>query len=205
MLLLVALLWVPVSVWLAFTGVLLWASVPFSVVTVLAVLVWLRAEARADRPHASSGSGGRRRGPRADSRTTQARVAESSDDAFAEEVHVDVEQVILSSEITQVIHHSTVTQVRPDQVAVSANDSVFDIQAVATGPVPVVQTPAEELPPGSWSPVPVPKPTYVLKAKAEPRYTESGIPADVFDTPEFAEEAEELDERARFARRAASQ
>jgi hypothetical protein len=118
---------------------------------------------------------------------------------------VDVEPVILSSEITQVIHHSTMTQVRPDQVAVSAHDAVFDIQAVATGPVPVAQTPAEELPPGSWSPVPVPKPTYVLKAKAEPRYTESGIPADVFDTPEFAEEAEELDERARFARRAASQ
>ena len=65
--------------------------------------------------------------------------------------------------------------------------------------------PAAEPPPGSWSPVPVPKPTYTLKAKAEPRYTDSGIPADVFDTPEFADEADELDERARFARRAASQ
>jgi hypothetical protein len=63
----------------------------------------------------------------------------------------------------------------------------------------------QQLPPGSWSPVPVPKPTYALKAKAEPRYTEGGIPADVFDTPEFADEAEELDERALFARRAVSQ
>ncbi|HSU75099.1 MAG TPA: hypothetical protein VLI66_09155, partial [Terrabacter sp.] len=64
---------------------------------------------------------------------------------------------------------------------------------------------AEQLPEGSWSPVPVPRPTYALKAKAEPRWTDSGIPADVFDTPEFAEEADELDDRALFARRAVSQ
>jgi hypothetical protein len=48
-------------------------------------------------------------------------------------------------------------------------------------------------------------PTYTPNAKAEPRYTDSGIPADVFDTPEFADEAEELDDRALFARRAVSQ
>ena len=53
--------------------------------------------------------------------------------------------------------------------------------------------------------MPVPKPTYAMKAKAEPRYTADGIPADVFETPEFADEAEELDDRALFARRAASQ
>ncbi|WP_175442383.1 hypothetical protein [Humibacillus sp. DSM 29435] len=50
----------------------------------------------------------------------------------------------------------------------------------------------------------MPRPTYALKAKAEPRLTESGIPADVFATPEFADEADELDERARFTRRAVS-
>jgi hypothetical protein len=44
-----------------------------------------------------------------------------------------------------------------------------------------------------------------MKAKAEPRMTDAGIPADVFSTPEFAEEAEELDERALFVRRAANQ
>ncbi|MGW5241899.1 hypothetical protein ACWEOW_23450 [Monashia sp. NPDC004114] len=187
-LLLVALVWVPVSVWLAVTGVLLWVSVPFSVVTVLAVLVWLRAEAQSDRQ--------RRQRPEGRVRSSAEIVAQIDD--------VEAEPVILSTEVTQVIHHSSVTQVRPDH-QVSAQDVIFDLEAVATGPVPVVQTPVEDLPPGSWSPVPVPKPTYVLKAKAEPRYTESGIPADVFDTPEFAEEAEELDERARFARRAASQ
>ena len=211
-LLLVALAWMPVSVWLAATGVLMWVSVPFSVVTVLAVLVWLRAEARSDRLGASSGDRARPRRTHNESRGAEAhrsgsRAVESgvSEGVVAQVERVDAAPVILSSEITQVIHHSTVTRVRPDHVAVSAHDAVFDIQAVATGPVPVTRTPAEELPPGSWSPVPVPKPTYVLKAKAEPRYTESGIPADVFDTPEFAEEAEELDERARFARRAASQ
>jgi hypothetical protein len=202
-LLLVALVWVPVSVWLAVTGVLLWVSVPFSVVTVLAVLVWLRAEAQTDRQRRQ-----RPEAPAHESRTppSRSRILEtrSSAELVAQLGEVDAEPVVLSSEVTQVIHHSSVTQVRPDH-RVSAQDVIFDVQAVATGPVPVVQTPAEELPPGSWSPVPVPKPTYVLKAKAEPRYTESGIPADVFDTPEFAEEAEELDERARFARRAASQ
>jgi hypothetical protein len=108
-------------------------------------------------------------------------------------------------------------------------ERVFDVQAAVTGAVPVAgvsrggsgattaraamqaddavqaDEAEQELPPGSWSPVPVPKPTYALKAKAEPRYTEGGIPADVFDTPEFADEAEELDERALFARRAVSQ
>ena len=88
------------------------------------------------------------------------------------------------------------------QHAAQVEPGVFDVQAPITGEVPVaaVEQPAE----GSWSPVPVPKPTYSLKAKAEPRYTEGGIPADVFDTPEFADEAEELDDRALFARRAVS-
>jgi membrane protein implicated in regulation of membrane protease activity len=225
-LLLVALAWVPVSVWLAVTGVLLWVSVPFSVVTVLAVLVWLRAEAQSDRqrrqrPESRGSSGSRERESQAreaqareprssGSRASASRVLETrtSAELVAQIDEVEAEPVILSSEVTQVIHHSAVTQVRtehPVEHQVTAQDAIFDLEAVATGPVPVAATPAEELPPGSWSPVPVPKPTYVLKAKAEPRYTESGIPADVFDTPEFAEEAEELDERARFARRAASQ
>ncbi|HEX5968768.1 MAG TPA: hypothetical protein VFY88_09840, partial [Intrasporangium sp.] len=59
-LLLVSVLWVPVSVALAITGVLLWASVPLSVLTVVAVLVWLRTEARADRARRA---GGRRAAP----------------------------------------------------------------------------------------------------------------------------------------------
>ncbi len=205
-LLLVALVWVPVSVWLAVTGVLLWVSVPFSVVTVFAVLVWLRVEAQSDRQrrrdpesHAaeSRGSGARATGSRVSERRTPAELVTQVDE-------VEADPVNLSSEVTQVIHNSSDPHVRHDH-EVSAREGIFDLEAVATGPGPVVQTPLEELPPGSWSPVPVPKPTYVLKAKAEPRYTESGIPADVFDTPEFAEEAEELDERARFARRAASQ
>ncbi|GAB3068350.1 hypothetical protein GCM10027053_35780 [Intrasporangium mesophilum] len=210
-LLLVALVWVPVSVWLAVTGVLLWVSVPFSVVTVLAVLVWLRAEAQSDRqrrqrPEARAAESRAPESRASMSRASRSRALEtrSSAELVAQIDEVEAEPVILSTEVTQVIHHSSVTQVRSEH-QVSAQDVIFDLQAVATGPVPVVQTPVEELPPGSWSPVPVPKPTYVLKAKAEPRYTESGIPADVFDTPEFAEEAEELDERARFARRAASQ
>jgi hypothetical protein len=196
-LLLSTLLWVPVSVVLAVTGALMWVSVLFSVVTVLAVLVWLRTEAQSDRVRALTVDRARRRQPR----------RETAAGEYSEEVAPP----LLSSEVTQVIH-STATEVSREEasqsgrrsVAVAAHDVVFDVQAQAVASVPVV-TPAEDLPPGSWSPVPVPKPTYTLKAKAEPRYTETGVPADVFDTPEFAEEAEELDERARFARRAASQ
>jgi hypothetical protein len=219
-LLLVALLWLPVSTVLAITGVLLWVSVPFAVVTLVAVLYWLRTEAQADRVH--------RDVDRADQRTRGAAPAP-----------------VLSSEDTQVISHRAIEdarraaererqQVRPRETAhagraghayevahasragrshepeaalaqVTAYDGVFDVQAAQTGGVHVQPVaPAAEEAPGSWSPVPVPVPTYALKAKAEPRFTEAGIPADVFDTPEFADEAEELDDRALFARRAVS-
>ena len=65
---------------------------------------------------------------------------------------------------------------------------------------------AAEAAPGSWNPVPVPRPTYTLKAQARaPRMVSDGaLPADIFDTPEFAEEAEDLDAQAQLARRAAS-
>ena len=83
----------------------------------------------------------------------------------------------------------------------AAYDMVFDVEATEAAPHMATQPPA----PGTWSPVPVPTPTYVMKAKAEPRYTADGVPADVFDTPEFADEVDDLDDRALFARRAASQ
>lgn len=195
-LLLVSLLWVPVSVALAVTGVLLWASVPLSVLTLVAVLVWLRTEARADRA--------RRAGPRRAGRPT----------APASEPR-------LSSDDTQVIREPQRYAVSPADAAdpattgepattgagVAAGASsaayamVFDVEATEAA----TQQPAEPPAPGTWSPVPVPTPTYAMKAKAEPRYTENGIPADVFDTPEFADEVDELDDRALFARRAASQ
>jgi membrane protein implicated in regulation of membrane protease activity len=187
--LLVALAWVPTSVVLVVLGRLLWVSIPFSVLTVVAVVVWLRTEATADRTRRSS------RG------------------RF--EPH---EEHVLSSDDTQVIRaeavalaamqaaHPTHPAAHPAHAVATASpaayEEVFDVQAVRSQPVPVVQPdPAE----GTWAPVPVPPPTYAMKSKAEPRLTASGIPADVFDTPEFAEEAEELDERALFARRAVSE
>ena len=60
-LLLAALLWVPVSIVLAITGVLLWVSVPFALVTLVAVLYWLRTEAQADRAHRAEQRSGRAR------------------------------------------------------------------------------------------------------------------------------------------------
>lgn len=215
-LLLLALLWVPVSTVLAITGVLLWVSVPFAFVTLVAVLYWLRTEAQADRAHRSD-----HRSERSDRRRRDAAPAP-----------------VLSSEDTQVISHRALEEARraagsrrhpeqgnPRHVAHSAPahhahepaaaaaapaaayDGVFDVQAAQTGGVtvqPDAPAAAAEQVPGSWSPVPVPVPTYALKAKAEPRWTDDGIPADVFDTPEFADEAEELDDRALFARRAVS-
>ncbi|WP_141841904.1 hypothetical protein [Humibacillus xanthopallidus] len=216
-LLLLALLWLPVSIVLAITGVLLWVSVPFAFVTLVAVLYWLRTEAQADRAH------------RADHRADQ-RADRGSDRRRPGGAPAPV----LSSEATQVISHRAIEEARraadrarhqqgrPQQVAhagpvqepavaaaaaATAYDGVFDVQAAQTGGVhvqPAAAPAAAEEVPGSWSPVPVPVPTYALKAKAEPRYTDDGIPADVFDTPEFADEAEELDDRALFARRAVS-
>jgi len=223
-LLLAALVWVPVSIVLAVVGVLLWVSVPFALVTLVAVLYWLRTEAQADRAHRAEQTSGRHP------------VAQGAGGRSRAPVPV------LSSDDTQVISHRGIEQERraagtagrdhrqrPDRherhdparetavashshqpVAVaaarpSASAGVFDVQAADTGGVPVQPVAeAAELAPGSWSPVPVPVPTYALKAKAEPRYTDDGIPADVFDTPEFADEADELDDRALFARRAVS-
>ena len=224
-LLLAALVWVPVSIVLAAVGVLLWVSVPFAVVTLVAVLYWLRTEAQADRAHRAEQASGREP------------VASRSDDRRRGGA------TVLSSEDTQVIsqrgeeRRAAETAARdgrqrphghdrPDRhdpsretglgahtgqpaVVASAHraaySGVFDVQAAQTGGVPLQPAAAAaELAPGSWSPVPVPVPTYALKAKAEPRYTDDGIPADVFDTPEFADEADELDDRALFARRAVS-
>ncbi|HET9634043.1 MAG TPA: hypothetical protein VFP73_16720 [Terrabacter sp.] len=219
-LLLLALLWVPVSVVLTVTGVLMWVSIPFAVLTVAAVLVWLRAEARADRlrstteheldsaqPQARSYSrGAAPERPRREGRGWRHQGLESHEDYEGRE---RLSLPVLSIEDTQVIR-STVVTLEPGAGAPAQSEKpvargVFDLQAVATGPLPVAAAPAQQAPEGSWSPVPVPPPTYVLKAKAEPRWTDSGIPADVFDTPEFAEEADELDDRALFARRAVSQ
>jgi hypothetical protein len=199
-LLLAAVAWLPTSIALSMTGVLMWISVPFAVLTVVAVLVWLRAEARADRLRAApaSGSEGRR-----EERRGRRRRRRHDDYAPAH-------PPVLSTEDTQVIRSTVAAAAEVVEHAASAptqpaERGVFDVQAPVTGEVPVVAAEVQEPPEGSWSPVPVPRPTYALKAKAEPRYTEGGIPADVFDTPEFAEEAEELDDRALFARRAVSQ
>jgi hypothetical protein len=210
-LLLTAVAWLPVSVVLTVTGLLMWISIPFAVLTVFAVLVWLRAEAQADRLRTSSGARtgretqGRRRDRRRDRRERE------SYDWSAHHVPVlssDDTQVIRSADSAVAVgaeHAAPPHQAQPAAAHVVA-DVVFDVQRPITGEVAIASAQQDEVAPeGSWSPVPVPRPTYSLKAKAEPRWTETGIPADVFDTPEFADEAEELDDRALFARRAVSQ
>jgi hypothetical protein len=237
-LLLTALLWVPLSLVLALTGVLLWASVPFAVVTLGVVLYWLRTEAEADRAHRAQRSQGRRPAPTAAPvRATGATAARSvgatavkaafsarSGAWLRPPATTQVSAPQPSSDDTQVIHHDggaarSVRQAAAARgaseapAARTASDDVFDVQAAPPRPAaaaaapsaPAAVAPAQEAAPGSWSPVPVPTPTYALKAKAEPRLTDDGIPADVFDTPEFADEADELDDRALFARRAVSQ
>lgn len=250
-LLLLALLWVPTSVVLAVLHVLLWISVLLAVLTLAAVLVWLRFEARADRARARSARGprhssvaagdSRSKGRRDDDRRAPSRPGREARSGARSQVR---------SEDTEVIHlgarpaavnatdapaaarataatagtataaaAGTATATTPAGIATpaahtderaraegrvrrEAGSAAYDFEAelardAAAAPAP---RPAPE---GTWSPVPVPRPTYTMKAKAEPRMTSSGVPADVFATPEFAEEAEELDERARFARRAA--
>ena len=229
-LLLVSVIWVPVSVALALTGVLLWASVPLSVVTVVAVLVWLRTEARADR---ARGAGGRR-AARTARPTSEPRLSSDDTQVIREPQRYAVTDAAASSSASPASSSaasSPTPAAKPAAAAASfaqpaaaaqhiafsepatsgahvtagassaAYDMVFDVEATEARPQRTSEPPA----PGTWSPVPVPTPTYAMKAKAEPRYTEAGIPADVFDTPEFADEVDELDERALFARRAASQ
>ncbi len=191
-LLLLSLLWVPTSVVLVFLRVLLWMSVPLSVLTLLVVLVWLRTEAQADRARASGV--GRRAARRAT--TAEPAPALSSDDT---QVIREPHRYAAAGQAGQpaTAQAAPTAEARP-----AAYDDVFDLQAAEPAPAP--HAPVEAAP-GTWSPVPVPRPTYAMKARAEPRYTADGIPADVFETPEFAEEADELDERAIFSRRAASQ
>lgn len=215
-LLLASLVWVPTSIVLAITGLLMWISVPFALLTFAAVIVWLRTEAAADRARAAG---------------DDVAQVEASDHSALQQRAVRRSRE-LTSEDTQVISAaptgtSTRTPTRtptktPTRTSTRASSAVYDVMAApvttsasASMPAPATATataasastghgrtaaPAE----GTWEPVPVPRPTYTMKVKAAPRLTPSGIPADVFDTPEFSEEADELDERALFARRAAS-
>jgi hypothetical protein len=221
-LLLVSLLWVPVSVVLAVTGVLLWVSVPFSVLTVVVVLVWLRTEARADRARRAGARPTRGRSvpapePLLSSDVTQvirqpqryaAAVAATTATAAATTAATVGSATAVAATSASVVAMS-VGGAEPAasraevaaQASSAAYDTVFDVEAGEPAPPAATEPPA----PGTWSPVPVPTPTYAMKAKAEPRYTADGIPRDVFDTPEFADEADELDDRALFARRAVSQ
>ncbi|MEO5745555.1 MAG: hypothetical protein ABIQ53_13340 [Terracoccus sp.] len=219
-LLLVALLWVPTSITLVATNVLTWLSVPFAVLTVAAVLFWLRTEAAADQARRVSGSN-----------AAHAEFELAVDDTQAVHTHVYAASSGAVRRATGEADTAVVAAVATTAGAATAGAatvgaatvgsqeapaarrqiaSFFDGEAATavalgtTGFSGTTAITAEPLAPGTWSPVPVPRPTYALKAKAEPRLTESGIPADVFATPEFADEADELDERARFVRRAVS-
>lgn len=189
-LLVLALLWVPASAVLAAVGVLRWVSVLFALLTLAAVIVWLRTEAAGHRAAPSS------------SDELPARRDPGIDDTQT----IDTSRHAIPSSATR-----TDDGLAPAAAAAAAGRaaSVFDVEQVdepgagstaGDATVADVERPAA----GTWSPVPVPRPTYALKGRSEPRLTPNGIPADVFATPEFADEADELDERALFARRAAS-
>ncbi|MDN5805528.1 MAG: hypothetical protein L0H26_13235, partial [Microlunatus sp.] len=224
-LLLAALAWVPTSIVLAATTELTWHSVPFAVLTVAAVVFWLRTEAAADRA--------KRVAARDDHGAAASAPFEAADDdTQAVHTHAYAAGSGAAGRVTAQGSRASVDTTAADTIAASAESagsatagsqpdvqtppapreiaSFFDGEAATaaatqgrgTAATPVA--PAEPLAPGTWSPVPVPRPTYSLKAKAEPRLTESGIPADVFATPEFEDEADELDDRARLARRAVS-
>lgn len=221
--LLVALLWVPVSIVLAVVGPLNWVPVPFAVLTVVAVLVWLRAEARvegaeqASRDDAHPARGRRAPAPELELSSDVTQVIRQPQRYAAEQAEPAEAPAAAAAAAAISAAAAALAAVEPLSASVSgpaaapgrltarassaASDLVFDLQASEPAPRTAAGPPA----PGTWSPVPVPTPTYALKARAEPRYTADGIPADVFDTPEFADEADELDDRALFARRAVSQ
>ena len=213
-LLLLSLLWVPVSTVLAATGVIRWLSVPFAGLTFAAVLVWLRTEVQADklraaRRHVQQRARGRRRpapAPVLSSDDTQVigpEVAASIATALAMDAREAAAAHAATTAHGATAGHPATAAPAAAAKAGSAAYDVFDAQAESLE-VTVEDAPGVHAD-GTWSPVPVPTPTYAMKSKAEPRWTESGIPADVFDTPEFADEADELDDRALFARRAVSE
>lgn len=215
-LLLLALAWVPVSVVLVVIGRLMWVSVPFSLLTVVAVLVWLRTEATADLARRSMRGATRGRWDRAaephvlssdDTQVIRSEAVAQAAAALTVRVPAPVaEQLPVDHPVRHPAHQAAQEPAQQHlgvpaaEAGPAAYEQVFDGEAMRSQPVPV-EPPAE----GTWAPVPVPRPTYAMKAKAEPRMTAGGVPADVFDTPEFADEAEELDERALFARRAVSE
>jgi hypothetical protein len=226
--LLISLLWVPVSVGLAFAQILLWISVPFALLTVIAVLFWLRTEARTDRARAARHEAPRRRRPAVpalssdDTQVIHAPAATAQASRPAHPAGVDTaatagravtatssEAGHLVTDAPASVTHSAASTTSADpapaqgEPAVAASSAAFDIVAEEARRAPA--EPIGPLAEGMWRPVPVPPPTYTMKAKADARMTDAGIPADVFSTPEFAEEAEELDERALFVRRAANQ
>ncbi|HET7397818.1 MAG TPA: hypothetical protein VFJ94_04790 [Intrasporangium sp.] len=211
--LLLGVLAVPVSIVLVVTRVLTWVAVPVGVALLAGVVGWLVRVAAADR----------------------ARVSRGDWDRFAEAAggtwvpgHDDT-QVIRAAAATaapaavpaaRAAASAAVPAAAPTAATARRAFAAYDLLAdeatarrVTAGPAQPSRSaeeaqdaPAAHAPlPGTWQPVPVPRPTYTLKAKAQPRLTPGGIPADVFETPEFADEADELDDRALLARRAVSQ
>lgn len=220
-LLLVGMLAVPIAAGLAVAGLLTWVAVPAAVGLLGVVVVWLARAAAADRarlaragrvsgrsehhrPSEHLRHGERETKDRLDAPRGRDRHSELRDDDSAP--GIDETQVIRAgapaSRPAGPGLPPAASPARPAAYDVVADEA---LHATASAVLPVTPEPAVEAPAGTWQPVPVPRPTYALKAKAAPRLTPSGIPADVFDTPEFADEAAELDERALLARRAVSQ
>lgn len=218
--LLAALLWVPTSVTLTVIGRIHWVAIPLAFLTVVAVLFWLRVEAQADRARARGQEPSRRaafRAPAVPALTSDDTQVIRHPDLIAA-VDAQVDQTVMGRTASDPAPETRATHAagRPSHatphVPVTAHEAhqtpvheqpVFDLSQVEEEPAP--PAPVVQPTDGTWHPVPVPPPTYAMKAKADLRYTDTGIPADVFDTPEFADEADELDDRAIFARRAASQ
>lgn len=205
-LLLASLVWIPASVGLAITGRLMWLSVPFAVLTFAAVLFWLRTEAAADRERVARGTETRRRirRPRRELTSDDTQVIHAEPAAAAAAGSTVGEAT--AQEDSAPLQASGSPATGPASAPPAASSAAYDLVAEerALRRPAAAAAPAEAAPEGTWQPVPVPRPTYALKVKAEPRLTSDGIPADVFDTPEFSDEADELDERGRFARRAAN-
>ena len=155
---------VPVTAVLSLAGVLLWVSVAIALGCFVVTLAWLRASvrreravrratrlaerprARAQRPAARSAD---RHAPVA--RETPARVSESADEPVEESV---VEAVVVAQATSEA------TSEVVDQ------PEIYDITAVmaAERADELAREMAKE-----WSPVPVPRPTYMLKDSAGPR------------------------------------
>jgi len=139
-------------------SVLDWWSVPLVLAILIADVAWLRQVAmseRADRAHAQASPAG-----------AAARSAPGRSDAVFDSRHEVQPRPEAQPELEAEPEHQA--EPEPELETVFGTEAVFEQPEAGSLKVTLPIELPGELDPSGWEPVPVPPPTYTLKAKAEP-------------------------------------